>query len=91
MASLSAEALAGGVVCASAGNHAQGVAYACRKMEVKGAIFMPTTTPAQKVKQVRLFGKEWVEVHFVGDTYDDAYHASVGISNRKQCHFCPSF
>ena len=76
MASMSAEALAGGVVCASAGNHAQGVAYACRKMQVKGAIFMPTTTPAQKIKQVRLFGKEWIEVHLVGDTYDDAYYAS---------------
>ncbi|TLU97909.1 threonine ammonia-lyase [Dyadobacter luticola] len=76
MASMSAEALAGGIVCASAGNHAQGVAYACQKMEVKGAIFMPTTTPAQKIKQVRLFGKEWIEVHLVGDTYDDAYYAS---------------
>ncbi len=64
MASMTAEALAGGVVCASAGNHAQGVAYACRKMEVKGAIFMPTTTPAQKVKQVRLFGQEWIEIHW---------------------------
>ncbi|KAA6441371.1 threonine ammonia-lyase [Dyadobacter flavalbus] len=76
MASMSAEELTAGVVCASAGNHAQGVAYACRKMEVKGAIFMPTTTPAQKVKQVRLFGKEWIEIHLVGDTYDDAYYAS---------------
>lgn len=77
MASLSAEALAKGVVCASAGNHAQGVAYACSKMEVKGAIFMPTTTPAQKIKQVRLFGKEWIDIHLAGDTYDDAYHASL--------------
>ncbi|QRR04277.1 threonine ammonia-lyase IlvA [Dyadobacter sandarakinus] len=76
MASLTAGELANGVVCASAGNHAQGVAYACRKMEVKGAIFMPTTTPAQKVKQVRMFGKEWIEIHLVGDTYDDAYYAS---------------
>ena len=77
MASLSAEALAKGVVCASAGNHAQGLAYACRKMGVKGIIFMPTTTPAQKVKQVRMFGKEFVEVVLVGDTYDDAYHAAM--------------
>ncbi len=77
MASLTPEELASGVVCASAGNHAQGVAYACRKMEVKGAIFMPTTTPAQKIKQVKLFGKEWIETHLVGDTYDDAYHASL--------------
>lgn len=51
MASLSQEALANGVVCASAGNHAQGVAYACRKMGVKGTIFMPTTTPAKKLSR----------------------------------------
>ncbi|MEZ0609265.1 threonine ammonia-lyase [Fibrella sp. WM1] len=76
MAALPAEALAKGVVCASAGNHAQGVAYACRKMGVKGTIFMPTTTPNQKVKQVKLFGKEYVDVVLTGDTYDDAYFAA---------------
>lgn len=76
MASLPAEELAKGVVCASAGNHAQGLAYACRKMGVKGTIFMPTTTPNQKVKQVKLFGKEYVEVVLIGDTYDDAYFAA---------------
>jgi len=77
MASLSAEELAKGVVCASAGNHAQGLAYACRKMGVKGTIFMPTTTPNQKVKQVKLFGKEFVNVVLIGDTYDDAFHAAT--------------
>lgn len=76
MAALSPESLAKGVVCASAGNHAQGVAYACRKMGVKGTIFMPTTTPNQKVKQVKLFGKEYVDVVLTGDTYDDAYFAA---------------
>jgi threonine dehydratase len=76
MASLSPAELAKGVVCASAGNHAQGLAYACRKMGVKGTIFMPTTTPNQKVKQVKLFGKEFVEVVLTGDTYDDAYGAA---------------
>lgn len=77
MASLSADELAKGVVCASAGNHAQGLAYACRKMGVKGTIFMPTTTPNQKVKQVKLFGKEFVNVVLIGDTYDDAFHAAT--------------
>ncbi|MBO0950381.1 threonine ammonia-lyase [Fibrella forsythiae] len=77
MASLSADELAKGVVCASAGNHAQGLAYACRKMAVKGTIFMPTTTPNQKVKQVKLFGKEFVNVVLIGDTYDDAFHAAT--------------
>ena len=76
MASMSAEDLAKGVVCASAGNHAQGVAYACRKMGVKGNILMPTTTPAQKIKQVKMFGKEWVEVILTGDTYDDSFDAA---------------
>jgi threonine dehydratase len=76
MASMSAEDLAKGVVCASAGNHAQGVAYACQKMGVKGNIFMPTTTPAQKIKQVKMFGKEWVEVILTGDTYDDSFDAA---------------
>lgn len=77
MASLSKETLAKGVVCASAGNHAQGLAYACHKMGVKGIIFMPTTTPNQKVKQVNLFGKAFVEVVLVGDAYDDAYYAAI--------------
>jgi len=76
MASLSPDELAQGVVCASAGNHAQGVAYACHKMGVHGTIFMPTTTPNQKVKQVKLFGKDFIEVVLVGDTYDDAYQAA---------------
>ncbi len=76
MASLSNEQLAQGVVCASAGNHAQGVAYACHKMQVKGTIFMPTTTPAQKVRQVKMFGKEWVDVVLAGDTYDDSFDAA---------------
>ena len=77
MASLSKETLAKGVVCASAGNHAQGLAYACHKMGVKGIVFMPTTTPNQKVKQVNLFGKAFVEVVLVGDAYDDAYYAAI--------------
>ncbi len=76
MAKLPAEALAKGVVCASAGNHAQGLAYACRVMGVRGTIFMPTTTPNQKVKQVKLFGKDQVETVLTGDTYDDAYAAA---------------
>ncbi len=76
MAALGKEQLANGVVCASAGNHAQGVAYACHKMGVRGTIFMPTTTPAQKVKQVKMFGREWVDIVLAGDTYDDSYDAA---------------
>ena len=91
MASLPPNELAKGVVCASAGNHAQGVAYACRKMGVKGAIFMPTTTPNQKVKQVKLFGKEFVDVVLVGDTYDDAYDAARAYVQTHDCTFVHPF
>ncbi|MVM30623.1 threonine ammonia-lyase [Spirosoma sp. HMF4905] len=91
MASLSAEALAKGVVCASAGNHAQGLAYACRKMAVHGTIFMPTTTPNQKVKQVRMFGKEFVEIRLIGDTYDDAYNAAMDYVNTHDSTFVHPF
>ncbi len=86
MAALGKEQLASGVVCASAGNHAQGVAYACHKMEVKGTIFMPTTTPAQKVRQVKMFGKEWVDIVLAGDTYDDSYYAARKYSDAVFVH-----
>lgn len=60
------------VVCASAGNHAQGVALSCYKLGIKGVIFMPATTPKQKIRQVKMFGKEMVEVIIDGDTFDDS-------------------
>ncbi|MVM40447.1 threonine ammonia-lyase IlvA [Spirosoma sp. HMF3257] len=91
MASLPAEALAKGVVCASAGNHAQGLAYACRKMAVNGIIFMPVTTPNQKVKQVRMFGKEFVNVQLIGDTYDDAFKAAMDYVNSHDSTFVHPF
>lgn len=72
MASLSESLLSKGVICASAGNHAQGVAWACQKLKTKGTIFMPTTTPNQKIKQVRFFGGKWVEIKLVGDSFDEA-------------------
>ena len=91
MVSLSADELAKGVVCASAGNHAQGLAYACRLMQVNGTIFMPTTTPAQKIKQVRLFGKEWVTIKMVGDTYDDASDAAKRFVEENNSIFVHPF
>jgi threonine dehydratase len=77
---LSKEELKNGVVCASAGNHAQGVAYSCRKLGIKGKIYMPATTPKQKIRQVEMFGKEYVEVVLTGDTYDAADQAA-----REDC------
>lgn len=72
MATMTEAQLKNGVVCASAGNHAQGVAFACQKMKVHGKIFMPVVTPRQKVSKVKLFGKKYVEIVLTGDTFDDA-------------------
>ena len=66
-----------GIVCASAGNHAQGVAYSCQLLQIHGKIYMPKTTPKQKVKQVTLFGGSFVEIVLTGDTFDDAYAAAM--------------
>lgn len=71
--SLQPEDLERGIVCASAGNHAQGVAFSCNALGIQGKIYMPSTTPNQKIKQVKRFGGEHVEVVLIGDTYDDAY------------------
>ncbi|WET04304.1 threonine ammonia-lyase IlvA [Flavobacterium sp. YJ01] len=74
-----------GIVCASAGNHAQGVAYSCNLLKIQGKIYMPKTTPKQKVKQVQLFGKSFVEIVLTGDTFDDAYASATAdaIKNHK--------
>lgn len=74
--SLSKEQLENGVVCASAGNHAQGVAFACSHLGINGTIYMPSVTPKQKVEQTKLFGKEWVTVVLEGDTFDDSSKAA---------------
>ena len=76
MCTLSKEALDKGIVCASAGNHAQGVALACKLLGVKGTIFMPSVTPKQKVSKVKFFGRENVEITLIGDTYDASYQAA---------------
>lgn len=76
IASLTQEEKVRGVVCASAGNHAQGVAFSCSQMQVKGVIFMPVVTPNQKVSKVRNFGGNFAEVRMVGDTFDDAAKAA---------------
>ncbi len=76
MAQLSAEEKAAGVVAASAGNHAQGVAFACRAMGVYGRIYVPTTTPRQKRDRIRAHGGEYVELIATGSTYDAAAAAA---------------
>ncbi|MCC3217532.1 threonine ammonia-lyase [Chryseobacterium sp. X308] len=77
MATMSEEELSKGVVCASAGNHAQGVAFACQTMKVKGTIFMPLPTPGQKLEQVKMFGGEYIDVILFGDTFDESKDAAM--------------
>lgn len=91
MHSLNKEQLKNGVVCASAGNHAQGVAYSCRALKVYGKIFMPTTTPRQKVDKVRSFGREYVDVVLTGDTFDDSYREATSYCDKHDMAFIHPF
>jgi threonine dehydratase len=89
--SLSPEERSKGVVCASAGNHAQGVAYSCSKLGINGKIFMPTTTPRQKVDQVKRYGGSFVEVILTGDTFDDSYFEAKTYCDNHQMSFVHPF
>ena len=80
-----------GVVCSSAGNHAQGVAQVCQYLGIKGVIFMPTTTPMQKVQQVEMFGKEHIEIRLVGDTYDASYQVAKEYCEANHLEFVHPF
>lgn len=91
ISSLPTELLINGVVCASAGNHAQGVALSCQKLKVKGKIYMPSPTPKQKIQQVKMFGKEYVDIILTGDTFDDAYHAALQESENLKAVFVHPF
>lgn len=89
--SLTDEELLKGVVCASAGNHAQGVALACEKRKIKGTIFMPLPTPGQKLEQVKMFGKEYVDIVLHGDTFDEAKEAAITFCNKQNAVFIHPF
>ncbi|MFL9830676.1 threonine ammonia-lyase IlvA [Flavobacterium sp. ST-87] len=80
-----------GVLCASAGNHAQGVAYSCKLLQIKGKIYMPKTTPKQKLKQVSLFGGDFIEIVLTGDTFDDAYAAAMADATENKITFIHPF
>lgn len=91
MSSLPKEQLEKGVVCASAGNHAQGFAYSCKKLGVKGVVFMPIITPQQKVQQTKFFGEEFIEIKLVGDTFDDCSIAAQEFTLKNGMSFIPPF
>ena len=88
---LSEEERRRGIVCASAGNHAQGVALACNKLGIKGTIFIPVPTPKQKLGQVRMFGGSNVEIRLTGDTFDDAYAAAQSFKDETNSMFVHPF
>ncbi|KFF20988.1 threonine ammonia-lyase IlvA [Chryseobacterium sp. JM1] len=91
MAVMSPENLAKGVVCASAGNHAQGVAFACSTMKVKGTIFMPLPTPGQKLEQVKMFGGDDIDIVLYGDTFDEAKDAALKFCKENHGIFIHPF
>ena len=91
MSSLTEEQSANGVVCASAGNHSQGVALSCKLLKIHGTIFMPTTTPNQKIERVKMFGEHYVKIILIGDSFDDAYNAAMKDCTERQKTFIHPF
>jgi len=88
---LTEEQMSRGVVCASAGNHAQGVAFSCKKLGTRGVIFMPEITPKQKVKQTEMFGNGNVELVLTGDTFDDCLREALAYTEAHDMTFIPPF
>jgi len=78
-------------VCASAGNHAQGFAFCCARFEVPGVVFMPITTPSQKIEKTKVFGGKHIEVQLIGDTFDEAAAAAKKYCAEQHASFVPPF
>jgi threonine dehydratase len=91
ISTLSKEQLQNGVVCASAGNHAQGFAYSCKKLGIKGVVFMPKITPRQKIQQTKMFGGSFIEVKLTGDTFDDCAITAKHYTAQNHMTFIPPF
>ncbi len=91
MSNLSPSELERGVVCASAGNHAQGFAFSCKKLNCKGVIFMPVITPRQKVKQTKMFGENFIEIKLIGDTFEECATAAKEYTQEHNKTFIPPF
>ena len=85
------ELLDRGVVCASAGNHAQGVAFACAKLKVQCKIFMPVKTPNQKINKVRGFGREFIEIILIGKDFDEAFAGAKEYTSKNGSTFVETF
>ncbi|MFD1737376.1 threonine ammonia-lyase IlvA [Bacillus salitolerans] len=89
--SLTSEERERGIVCASAGNHAQGVAFACKALGIKGKIFMPSTTPRQKIARVEFFGGREIELILTGDSFDDSYETAIRYCKTHGMNFIHPF
>lgn len=89
--SIPADQLSNGVVCASAGNHAQGVAYSCKALGIHGRIYVPSTTPKQKVSSIKRFGGNFIEVIQTGDTFDDAFNEAKAHCEQENKYFVHPF
>ncbi len=91
MSTLAKDKLQNGVVCASAGNHAQGFAFSCKKLNVKGVVFMPIITPKQKVNQTKMFGGDNIEIKLIGDTFDDCAVSAKQFTEEHNMTFIHPF
>ena len=91
LSTLPEEQLRKGVVCASAGNHAQGFAYSCKKLHCHGVVFMPVITPKQKVKQTKMFGENAVEIKLVGDSFEECAEAAIEYCKKNNQTFIPPY
>jgi threonine dehydratase len=80
-----------GIVCASAGNHAQGVAFSCKLLNIQGVIYMPAITPKQKINQVKMFGGANVEIVLIGDTFDECQAHALEFTTANNRVFIPPF
>ena len=80
-----------GIVCASAGNHAQGVAFSCKLLNIHGVIYMPAITPKQKINQVKMFGGDNIEIVLIGDTFDDCQNYALAYAHEHEKVFIPPF
>jgi threonine dehydratase len=80
-----------GIVCASAGNHAQGVAFSCKKLGINGTIYMPSITPKQKIHQVKMFGGDFIDIVLIGDTFDECQDYALEHTVEFNKVFVPPF
>lgn len=91
LSTLPKEQLEQGVVCASAGNHAQGFAYSCKKLNCHGVVFMPVITPRQKVQQTKMFGENFVEIQLIGDSFEECAEAALQFTKENNKTFIPPY